>query len=154
MSPTTEGGRGRGDDGFAGGLEGLLFGILFFVVGTLLVGYAWGVVDTKAATEQAARQAVRTYVEAPDASVAAADAQQAADAALSGYGRNPSRAGMDLVSGSFARCVRITIAVTYPAPLVELPVLGRLGQGQHVRSQHSELVDPFRSGLGGSSGCA
>lgn len=154
MSSSTQAGRGRGDDGFAGGFEGLLFGILFFVFGTLLVGYAWGIVDTKAATEQAARQAVRTYVEAPDPSAAAAEAQQAADDALSGYGRNPSRAGVALVSGSFARCARVTIAVIYPAPLVELPILGRLGEGQQVRSQHSELVDPFRSGLGGSSGCA
>jgi hypothetical protein len=153
MSPPSQVRRGQGDDGFAGGFEGLLFGVLLFVVGTLLIGYAWGVVDTKAATEQAARQAVRTYVEAPDASAAADDARQAADSALSGYGRNPAGAAMDLVSGSFARCARVTIAVTYPAPLVELPVLGRLGQAQKVRSQHSELVDPFRSGLGGSSGC-
>jgi hypothetical protein len=66
--------------------------LLIFVVGTLLVAYAWSVVDTKTATVEAARQAARTYVESPDQAVAAAGADQAAAAALSGYGRDPSRA--------------------------------------------------------------
>ena len=146
--------RGRGEDGFAGGFEGLLFGMLLFVAGTLLVAYAWGVVDTKTATGEAARQAARTYVEAPTQGLAAAEAQQAAAAALAGYGRDPSRATVGLVAGGFARCRRITIAVTYPAPLLRLPFIGSLGYGQSVTSEHSELVDPYRSGLPGSALCA
>jgi hypothetical protein len=58
-----------------------------------------------------------------------------------------------MVSGQFARCSRVTISVTYPAPLVELPFVGRLGSGVSVRSEHSELVDPFRSGLPGTALC-
>ena len=145
--------RARGEEGFAGGFEGLLFGLLLFVVGTLLVAFAWGVLDTKTATGEAARQAVRTYVEAPDASSAATRAEGAADAALAGYGRDPARAKVSLVSGGFARCDRVAIAVTYPAPLLELPFVGQLGRGISVSSQHSELVDPFRSGLGGAAAC-
>lgn len=145
---------GRGEDGFAGGFEGLLFGTLFFIVGTLLIGYAWGVVDTKSATELAARQAVRTFVEAPDSADASTGAEQAAAAALSGYGRDPAQARVALVGGGFERCSRVTIAVSYPAPIVELPLLGRLGAGETVTSRHSELVDPFRTGLPGSSSCA
>lgn len=144
----------RGDDGFAGGFEGLLFGMLIFVAGTLLIAYAWGVVDTKTATAEAARQAARTYVEAPGSAVAQTDADQAAAAALAGYGRNPAQATISLVSGQFARCQRITISVTYPAPLIELPFFGSVGRGSTVRSEHSELVDPFRSGLPGVSSCA
>jgi hypothetical protein len=144
----------RGEDGFVGGFEGLLFGTLFFVIGTLLIGFAWGVVDTKAATELAARQAVRTYVQAPDAQDAASGAEQAADQELSGYGRNPARATVTLVSGQFARCSLVTIAVGYPAPLVDLPGIGRLGRGETVTSEHSEIVDPFRTGLAGTSTCA
>lgn len=145
--------RGRGDDGFAGGFEGLLFGLLLFVVGTLLIAYAWGVIDTKTATGEAARQAARTYVEAPDAPSAAAGAGRAAAAALAGYGRDPARARVQLLSGGFARCDRVTIAVSYPAPLLELPLFGTLGRGQSVTSEHSELVDPFRSGLPGAAPC-
>lgn len=143
----------RSEDGFAGGFEGLLFGLLLFVAGTLLIAYAWGVATTKAATGEAARQAARTYVEAPDAAAAGVDAERAAGAALTGYGRDPSRASVRLAEGSFARCARITIAVSYPAPLFELPFVGALGRGIAVTSEHSELVDPYRSGLAGSSEC-
>ncbi|MDA8047962.1 MAG: hypothetical protein M0Z30_22465 [Actinomycetota bacterium] len=152
--PRFEGRAGvRGDDGFVGGFEGLLFGMLIFVVGVLLVAYAWAVVDTKTATGEAARQAARTYVEAADAAAAARQAQQAADTALTGYGRDPARARVRLVSGQFARCARITISVTYPAPLFQLPFIGPLGSGVSVRSEHSELVDPFRTGLAGTAAC-
>jgi hypothetical protein len=127
--------------------------LLIFVVGTLLVAYAWSVVDTKTATVEAARQAARTYVESPNQGVAAAGADQAAAAALSGYGRDPSRAKVALVAGGFSRCGRITIAVSYPAPLLDLPFVGSLGRGPDITSEHSELVDPFRTGLPGTSTC-
>jgi hypothetical protein len=139
--------------GFAGGFEGLMFGLLLFVAGTLLVAYAWGVVDTKTATGEAAREAARTYVEGPDPTLAAVDAQRAAAAALVGYGRDPALGRVALASGTFARCDRITISVSYPAPLVDVPFLGWLGRGQTVTSVHSEFVDPFRSGLPGVSSC-
>ncbi len=141
------------DDGFAGGFEGLLFGFLIFVVGLLLVAYGWAVVDTKNATAEAARQAARTYVEGADAASASVSASQAAAAALRGYGRDPQQAMVRLISGGFARCARITISVSYPAPLVELPLIGPLGRGQSVTSDHSELVDPYRTGLPGSAVC-
>lgn len=143
----------RGDEGFAGGFEGLLFGTLLFVVGTLLAAYAWALVDTKGATVEAARQAARTYVEAPDASIGATDAEQAADEALSGYGRDPVRAQVEISSGSFVRCARVTVKVTYPAPLLDLPFVGRVGHGQTVAAEHSELIDPYRSGLPGVATC-
>lgn len=145
----------RGEDGFAGGFEGMLFGLLIFVAGTLLVAYAWGVVDTKTATGEAARQAARTYVEAPDAAAAAQEAGLAADAALAGYGRDPSRARVVVATaaGGFTRCDRITISVSYPAPLVDLPFIGSMGRAQPVTSRHSEIVDPFRSGVPGVATC-
>jgi hypothetical protein len=139
--------------GFVGGFEGLLFGFLLFVVGTLLVTHAWAVVDTKTATVAAARQAARTYVEASSPAAAATEAEQAADAALAGYGRNPHMADVRVTSGTFGRCQRITIEVSYPAPLLSLPWLGRVGSAEMVRADHSELVDPYRSGLGGTSAC-
>ena len=145
--------RCSGAQGFVGGFEGLLFGFLIFVVGTLLVAHAWAVVDTKFAVVEAAKQAARTYVEAPSAAVAGPEAVQAAGQALAGYGRDQQLAGVSLVSGGFGRCQRITIAVSYPAPMLELPVVGRIGSGETVRADHSELVDPFRSGLPGTSSC-
>ena len=139
--------------GFAGGFEGLLFGFLLFVAGTLLVAYAWGVVDTKAATEAAARQAASTLVQAPSAAVGTAQAQQVAAQALAGYGRNPDRAAVAVSAGAFGRCQRVTVTVSYPAPAMELPFIGAVGAGPVVRAAHSELVDPFRSGLPGTATC-
>ena len=55
--------RCRGDAGQVGGIEALPFGLLVFVVGALLIANAWAVVDAKFATDAAARQAVRTFVE-------------------------------------------------------------------------------------------
>ena len=65
-----------GDAGQVGGIEVLPFGVLIFVVGTLLITNAWGVVDAEVAADAAAHQAVRTYVEAPDGTTAAARAQR------------------------------------------------------------------------------
>jgi hypothetical protein len=147
-------GSSAGEEGFVGGFEGLLFGLLLFVVGTLLIANAWAVVDTKFAADAAARQAVRTYVEAPDVAEAGPDAQTAAADALAGYGRDPSRATVRLVAGGFVRCERVTISVHYPSPLVVLPWIGTIGTGEGVTAVHSELVDPFRTGLPGTSTCA
>jgi hypothetical protein len=141
------------DAGFVGGFAGLLFGLLLFVAGTLLVAYAWGVVDTKNAAVEAARQAVRTYVQAPNPAAAYTGAQEAAHRALSGYGRNPSRARISVVSGGFARCERVTIEVSYPAPALVLPFVGRIGRGQSVHAAQSELVDAYRTGLATTASC-
>lgn len=128
--------------------------MLLFVGGTLLIAYAWSVIDTKTATDQAARQAVRTYVGAPDAAAAASSAGQAADSTLAGYGRNPAEATVALVSGRWARCARVTIEVSYPAPLFRVPWLGSFGTGETVHSRESSTVDAYRTGLAGTAACA
>jgi hypothetical protein len=145
--------RGRDEAGFAGGLEAIVFGLLIFVTGTLIAGSAWAVVDTKFATAAAAREAARSYVEAPTAQQGGLDAVQAAREALAGYGRPPAAARVQIV-GDFGRCHRITVEVSYPAPLVSVPFVGRMGRGETVRSRHAELVDPYRTGLPGRAGCA
>ena len=146
--------RARGDDGFVGGFAGLLFGLLLFVAGTLLVAFAWGIVDTKSALVDAARRAGRTYVQSPDPVVAARDATLAAADTLAGYGRDPSRGRVRFESEGWGRCDRVTVVVSYPSPLLYLPFVGRVGTGQSVQADHSELVDPYRSGLPGAAACA
>jgi hypothetical protein len=143
----------RGDEGFAGGVEGLVFGMLLFVVGTLIVANAWGVVDTKLAVDTAARQAARAYVQSNSSTSALLDARQAAADALAGYGRSPRHAVVTFTGDAFGRCARVTAVVVYPAPLLVLPFVGRLGPGESVTAHHSELVDPFRSGLPGAARC-
>lgn len=136
-----------------GGIEGLVFGVLVFVFGTLLVANAWGVIDAKLAATSAAREAARTYVEAPSEDIARATAREAALEAIRAHGRRVERADPRLVEGRFGRCERITIEVRYEVPLIAIPLFGQAGRGITVTSRHSEVVDPYRSGLAGAAAC-
>jgi len=145
--------RCRGDAGQVGGIEALPFGVLIFVLGTLLIANAWAVVDAKFATDAAARQAARSFVEADDPGTALADAELSAREAIGAHGRDPARAEVAAV-GTFdlSRCQRATFEVTYRVPALSLPLIGGYGRAPFlVRSTHSEVVDPFRSGLAGQA---
>ena len=143
----------RDEAGQVGGIEAVVFGVLVFVVGTLVVANAWGVIDAKLAASAAAREAARAYVEAPAAADAESLARQAADDALAGHGRDPARMSMRVVSGAFSRCDRVTVEVRYPVPLLALPWIGHAGTGFTAAARHSEVVDPYRAGLTGSARC-
>ena len=145
--------RCSGDAGQVGGIEALPFGLLIFVVGTLLIANAWAVVDAKFATDAAARQAVRTFVEGEDESTALREATEAGLRSIAGHGRDPERASVAAVgTASLTRCERVTFEAEYEIPAVSLPFVGGYGPAPfRVRSTHSELVDPFRSGVPGSA---
>jgi hypothetical protein len=134
------------DRGVVGGAEVLAFGFLTFVIGALLIANAWGILDAKIAVTAAAREAARAYVEAPSAPAAATAARQAATATMTGHGRNASTMGGPTLDGTFARCARITASVTYTVPAISLPWVGGFADTTVV-GRHSEIVDPYRSGL-------
>ena len=156
MNPRRSRRRCKGDDGQFAGIEVLPFSLLIFVVGSLVVANAWAVIDAKLMVTTAAREAARAYVESPDRATALAASRERADEVARGHGRRTDR--LDLTwkpsSPPFARCARVTAVATYRVPALTLPFVGSLGQGFHVVSQHSESVDPFRSGLEGVADCA
>ncbi|MEX1177427.1 MAG: hypothetical protein WEB09_03105 [Nitriliruptor sp.] len=144
------------EDGLAGA-EALIFGVLIFVVGTLLIVNAWGVIDAKMAASASAREATRVLVESPvDVAVTALATQVVADT-LVGHGKDPARVvGAPTITArrGIARCARIRVDVRYRVPTITLPWIGGLGSGHlEVRGSHTELVDPFRSGLSGEATC-
>jgi hypothetical protein len=145
----------RSDAGQVGGIEALPFGLLLFVVGSLLVANAWAVVDAKFATDAAAREAVRVFVEAdPEMSNPVGAAVGAGLDALAAHGRDPARARVrPLGSGvALVRCARVTFEAVYEVPALTLPFIGRYGRAPfEVRSTASEIVDPFRDGLPGEA---
>jgi hypothetical protein len=147
----------RDDRGQVGGVEVLPFSILIFVVGSLLVLNAWAVVDVKFAVDAATREAVRAFVEAPDEATATRRADRAAREAITGHGRDGAKLTVSPVDygdgGSFARCAPVTIRASYPVPALSLPWLGRHGDAFRVSSSHTEVVDPYRSGLRASGSC-
>ena len=139
--------RCRGQSGQVAGIEAVPFGVLVLVVGTLLVTNVWAVVDAKMTVASAAREATRAYVEAPAGVDPLARAQEAAGAAVRGGGRDPGRVRLRPESAAFARCQRVTFAASYPVPAITLPWIGGYGHGFTVTARHSELVDPYRTGV-------
>jgi hypothetical protein len=143
-----------------GGVEALPFGVLVFAVGALLTANAWAVIDAKLAVSAAAREATRHYVEA-EAGGAVSPERSAVDAglaALDAHGRDPAKAtvGLTGLEGSggqvgFTRCARATFTATYEVPALTIPWVGGFGDGIDVTSSHTELVDPYRSGVPGSA---
>ncbi len=137
------------DAGQMGGIETIPFGVLVFVIGTLLVAQAWAVVDARFAADAAAREGVRTFVEAPDETTAISRSHEAAADAVAGHGRDPSKLVIDEPSydgGSFARCAPVTFTVHYQVATLTLPWIGGRGDGYVVTARHSEIIDPYRSG--------
>lgn len=139
------------EHGVVGGLEALPFGVLVFVVGTLIIVNAWGVVDAKMTVATAAREAARAYVEAPAGSNAESLARAAAQRTMDALGRTANEPQIAL-TGDFARCNRISATVAYPIPALRLPWVGGLGSFT-ARSTASEIVDPLRSGVEGEANC-
>lgn len=147
-------GSAGGDDGFVGGMDAVVVGMLVFVVAVLLVANAWVVVDTKLAVEAAAREATRSFVEAPVDELAWAGAVAAAQRTVAGHGRDPHRAAVRPIGDTrVARCAVVHIEVRYPARIFPLSVLGRSGRTIDVRGSHRERVDAHRSGLPGPAPC-
>jgi hypothetical protein len=135
-----------------GGIEALVFGMLIFVIGTLLIANAWAVVDAKVATSTAAREAARAYVESGHGPAEAAAAAEAAGMTALANLHRSSGASVD-VSGDYRRCGRITARVATVVPYLHLPLVGGPHAGFTVTARHSELLDPYRSGLPGVAGC-
>ena len=152
--------RARDDGGFVGGVEVLPFSVLVFVVGTLLVMNGWAVIDAKGAAVAGAREATRSHVESVGTvGEAQIVATASARAAVKGHGWD-EEIDVELVGGTdrsaaLVRCERVTYEVSVQVPTLVLPMLGRFGAGPIVATgRHSEIVDPFRSGLSGSGICA
>jgi len=134
--------RFRDESGFVGGFEALPFGLLVFVVGTLLLVNAWAVVDANLAASAAAREAVRAYVETNDLDAA----ELAATAAIEGHGKDLAKASVSWVRRSDERCEPVTVEVAYDVPGIVLPWVDGFGTIT-TRASHTEVVDPYRSGL-------
>jgi hypothetical protein len=140
----------------------LALGVLVFVVGSLLVLNVWAVIDAKLAVSAAAREGARAAAEASGSEADAAHAAAAAArAALSASGRQVDDERTDVsvetasADGLLERCERITVVVSHDVPTVPLPWLGDAwGSLVTVTSRHSEIVDPYRSGLVGAARCA
>ena len=137
----------RDESGYVAGIEAIPFGLLTFVVGTLLVANAWAVVDAKMAVSAAAREATRAYVEAAEESLALPRAESAAQSAIEGAGRDPAQLVLTQLEGTFARCETVRFQASYQIPAIRVPWVGGFGDGFTATASHAEVVDPYRTGV-------
>jgi hypothetical protein len=143
--------RCRGDAGVVAGGDAVVFGVLLFVVGSLMITNLWSIVDARTAAQSAARESARTVVETDDVGSVVVQAEVVAVATWQSYGRT-SAIGVTL-DGSMQRCAPITVTVTAQVPLVRLPLIGWDAGRTEVSASHTEIVDPFRSGVPGQAAC-
>jgi hypothetical protein len=144
--------RWHGQDGAVAGIEALAFGVLVFVLGTLLVANLWVTVDGRSAADGAARAAARAVVTGGSESDPDARAQRAATDALAAHGVPAERVAEVSLRGALARCGVVEVTVAHRVPLAILPSLGATRAGVTVRSTHAAVVDPYASGLPAAGG--
>jgi len=133
----------------------MAFGILVFVIGTLVVVDAWGVVDAKMATSSGAREAARAYVEGPSQQGALRDANQAVAVAMNGRRTRSWQLTVRNANGSagYDRCGQVVAEVSTDLARVPLPLLRRAAGTFRIQSSHTEVVDPYRAGIPGTAKC-
>ena len=144
----------RAQDGAVAGFEALAFGVLVFVFGTLIIVNGWAVVDAKFATNAAAREAVRSVVEADPGSdgwTLQTRAEGSASQAAAAHGHNNVTINTSPSPLSLARCAEITITASVQVEATVVPGIVTTPL-YNVNSTHSEVVDPFRSGLEAADG--
>jgi hypothetical protein len=137
----------RDESGQVAGMEAIPFGLLTFVVGTLLIANAWAVVDAKMAVSAAAREATRAYVEAPAGGDPPALADAAGRSAIQAMGRNPDRLELTQLEGTFNRCETVRFQASYPIPAIHVPWVGGFGPDFTATARYAEVVDPYRTGV-------
>lgn len=147
--------RRRDDSGQVGGWEVIPFGLLVFVVGTLLLVNAWAVVDARLVVGDSAREGARAYVHEDTEQAARRAADRAIHASLDGRGQHHRQITIDPidVEPRFERCARVMVTVHEHVPAIVLPFIGGFGHGFTVTGSQRELIDPFRSGLDEGSAC-
>lgn len=132
--------------GFVAGADMLIFGVLAFVMGSLLVINVWNVIDASFAVSAAAREGARTFTEA-DPDTAWSESQSRMLEVMDEYGRGDRAVAPQLPAvGNYERCAVITVTAEYDVALVRLPIFGQFGTMTRVSASHSERIDAYRSG--------
>jgi hypothetical protein len=141
------------------GAEALAFGVLIFVMGTLMVINAWAVVDAKSAANASAREVSRFVTESVgnvESAVLTHQARQVAVRTLEGHGFAESRLGDVTVvpdAAGFVRCAAVDTTVRLRVPTVRVPLFGGFGGTYDVVGRARERIDPLRSGVEGEATC-
>ncbi len=134
----------RGERGAVAGLDGVMFGILVLVAGTVLIAHAWSVIEVRRTLDGAAREYLRAYTEADSPAAAAAAGQRALDDVVRGERGTRGTVAVDPTDPTrFGPCSPATVSLSSEVPAVRLPFLAGL-RSITVTVTHTELVDAHR----------
>ena len=138
--------RRNDEGGFVAGAEMLIFGVLAFVMGSLLIINVWNVIDSSLAVSAAAREGARTFTES-DPDVAWAQSQARMIEVMNEFGRGDRAVAPSLPAiESYQRCAVVTVTAGYDVALVTIPLFGQFGTMTRVEASHSSRIDTYRSG--------
>jgi hypothetical protein len=133
-----------GQAGMLAGSDGVLFGMLILLAGSLAILNVWAVIDTRAALDAAAREYLRTYTEQSSADAAATAGELAARRLLDERGTPVTDLRIVEPDGAaFGPCQPAQVAFEAEVPAARLPFLDDVGS-RWIRVTHRELVDPHR----------
>jgi Flp pilus assembly protein TadG len=135
--------RRRGERGTATvELTVVALGLLVFVAGLIGIGR---LTDTRTALAGVAREAARAAADAPSATQAIRQGQDAAEQTAAGYGLDPTRLQVSVDPQGFARGGTLLVTASYRVRLGDLPTLRLLPGQVTLRARQLEPIDPFRS---------
>jgi len=136
--------RRHGERGAVGGGEGVIFGMLILVAGTLVILNLWALLDTRMALDSAAAEYLRTYTEQQGFFQARYTADVALKDTLTQRGFSPDRVSIRVGEPQgFGPCAEVTVQLSTQVPWARVPFIGGAGSTS-VSVTQSELIDAHR----------
>ncbi|MCX6524047.1 MAG: hypothetical protein NTX58_04650 [Actinobacteria bacterium] len=136
--------RHLGERGAVGGGEGVIFGMLILVAGTLVILNLWAILDARMALDTAASEYLRTYTEQQYFFQARVVGEAAAKDSLTQRGLSPYRVSIQASEPQgFGPCAVAVVQLTTQVPWVRVPFLAGAGSTT-VRVTQTELIDAHR----------
>ena len=128
-------------------IETVLLGLLFLVPLSWLLATLSDIHMAALATTNAAREAGFEATRSSDLASARSAVDRTVEQALRNHGLRPDLAEISLSpQGSLTRGDSIEIVVTYPVPVLQVPLGGELSSTSvSVRANHVARIDPYRS---------
>lgn len=127
-------------------IEAILLGLLVLVPLLWALGILADLHRTALATTAAAREAGFEAARSSSLADAEQSASHAVESALRDHGLDPTGGDVSLSVGGLERGATVEVRVSYPVPVTQAPLLGRVtGPSIEVDALHTAIVDPYRS---------
>lgn len=134
----------RGERGVIAGGEGLAFGVLILLAGSLALINIWAIVDTRTALDAASREYLRTYTEQSSAGEALLLGDASARRVLHSRGTRTKDLTITVEQpAGFGPCSAVTVRISATVHWFKVPFLDGFGDAV-VTAENRELVDAHR----------